>query len=433
MFYEMVNESRTQKSFVDMARGTRTFIAKELWELLEKFMQFMRNLPDLEGANYRAVYDKMTAAGLIKRLLTKRPIVFLNPQDGNVLRAEPLRFQPRSSKWNIVAQTLGNDGEVNLREYISYDEMILSALVNISVPTYFVSDGNKADAYSEPTKPFVPHGVLCGLVGARLEKRGFMEHRFVHRRSACDQNFFDVHHADAFWMANVYADAFPEGKIPTGDEVESKPEIYKNIYVSGINVVYLKKRLALSVVPFIEEAANRGMEKKQTVVASVPPIGAGVWRGSVPARTISDLIVTAVLEYLDNEFKVEKLEHLSALFLPKTDADAYSSFDFHNQIAAIKINSTETSIEVSFKGQSGRILTIFNQSRYVAQLLPTKFTSSLVVAGYAWDSNSYPGNEYWIDAFNSFDPQAALCSCIGQFQNPEVNVNLADPERIKIY
>ena len=434
VFCELVSSSRPKKAIVEMARETRPFVSSELFNLMDNYLQFMMKLPGVEGANYRSVYRGMSPAGLIKRLLTKRPFVFFKGSDHNVLRDDPLICRPGGKRWNQVAMILDkkDEGQPYLQEYISYDEMLLSSCVNMSTPTFYVSDGSLKNPQAKPTKPFIPEGILCGIVGARLTKVGFMEHRFVFPRDDNNKNFNDVHHSDVFWIENVFQEAFPEGKIPTFDEIRSKPDVYREIYKDGINLVYFKKRLGLSIIPFIKEAEARGIEKKRQIVASVPGIGAGVWRGTVASQTIHSLIVNLVLEYFDNDFDLKNLAHLVGLFLPKTDQSFSSSFKPKKQISSITTNSDNNTILVAFKGHEDTI-TIFNQSRYVAQLLPENFQSCLTVSAYAWDGNSYPGNEYWIDFFGSFDPQAILCSLLGQFQNPDVNVQLSNAERIKIY
>ena len=66
-------------------------------------------------------------------------------------------------------------------------------------------------------------------------------------------------------------------------------------------------------------------------------------------------------------------------------------------------------------------------------MLPQEFENCISIASYAFDGNSYPGNEYWRGNMNSFDPQAIYASLLGQFQNPEVNLKMADAERIRVY
>ncbi|CRK95984.1 CLUMA_CG009425, isoform A [Clunio marinus] len=435
VFTHMISDGRTKRDFVKMAQGTRPFLAREVFILMERFMKFMMELPGREGKNYREIYKDMKAPDLVKRLLFKRPIVFFMKDDRTVMRSTPFKLETVANMWKFVAATLEDKGDnfPYLREYLSYDEILLSSLISMSTPTYFVSDGSLGKPF-QTSDDFISQGILCGLVGARLEKENFMEHRFLFPRDSNNLKFDSgVHQADLFWILNVYPEAFPEGKIPALSDVYKKQNIYDGIYVKGINVKYLKKRLSFSVIPLIEEGVARGIEYKSKVVVSVPPIGAGVWKGTVPEATICNLIVTAVLDYLDSTFDPKKLEYLCAIYLPVVDMKIYSCYSNKNQISSIEVNRKDSSIQINFKGIADKQLTIFNQFRYVAQLLPEEFKSCLIVAAYAWDGNSYPGNEYWIDYLTSFDPQAILCSNLGQFQNPEVNTKLADAHRIKTY
>ena len=60
--------------------------------------------------------------------------------------------------------------------------------------------------------------------------------------------------------------------------------------------------------------------------------------------------------------------------------------------------------------------------RAPAEYLDEPFEQCLTVAMYAWDSNSFPGNEYYHGMLSaSGDPAAASCSTISFVQNSEIN------------
>lgn len=410
-----------------MARTTRPFLSSEIWENLDKFMDHMRNLPGEEGMNYRVIYENFSKADLVKRLLFKRPVVFWLANDKFMLRWNGSKIIEGSNKQIEVATKLDiqADGPF-LREYISYDENLLSSLISMSTPTFYVSDGSLKRFPAKLTR-HIDRGILCGLVGARNKKIGFMENRFILPKSSKSS---DVHKSDEFWITTIYSEAFPEGKIPTAEDIKRKPEIYRNIYNEDcVNVVYFEKRLMFSIIPYIQEAIARGIEMQKDIFCSVPPIGGGVWRGKVKAELISKLIVTGVLKFLDSSFDFQSFSHLKALTLPVVHTDVYSSFSFKEKINKITVENREK-IVVTFKDHE---IKIFNKFRYVADFLPKGFENCISIAAYAWDGNSYPGNEYWCGKLSSFDSQAIFCSLLGQFQNPEVNTKIADEERIKIY
>lgn len=412
-----------------MARSTRPFVSSEVWNNLDKFMDHMRSLPGEEGMNYREVYQNFSRADLVKRLFFKRPVVFWKANDAYMLRWDGNKIAEGSNIHADVAKKLEkpSDDSPYLRDYISYDENLLSSLICMSTPTYYFSDGSLKNFQSKPTNQYIDQGILCGLVGARNKKIGFMENRFIFPRSAKSSN---CHKSDDFWIEHVFAEAFPESKIPTIEEIKKSPHVYREIYnEDGVNVIYFEKRLMLSIIPYIREASMRGIEMKQDIFCAVPPIGGGVWRGKVKAELISELIVTGVLKFLDSTFDPLTFHRLKALALPVVTTSIYSSFSLKGNIQKISVTNKEE-ILLSFKDHEVKI---FNKFRYVAEVLPKGFENCLSIAAYAWDGNSYPGNEYWCGKLSSFDSQAIYCSLLGQLQNPEVNTKIADEERIKIY
>lgn len=274
VFYHVVDDIKTKEKLVKMARETRPFMATEIWDLLEDYMDFMKNLSHIEGRNYKVVYENLSKEDFVKRLLFKRPIVFYRKDDLFLMRYHGQEMKINTNCAYKVAKILDPlpDLVPYLREYISYDENLLSSLIGMSSPTYYFNIGAGRSG-SKAKQPHIDEGILCGIVGARNSKKSYMEHRFVFPRN--DNSHINCHLSDSFWIKKVYKDAFPQGIIPTINAIYENKELYKSIYIDGINEVYLEKRLMLSVIPFIREAISRGIENNRNVFCSVPPIGAG--------------------------------------------------------------------------------------------------------------------------------------------------------------
>merc|ERR1719334_1372571 len=61
--------------------------------------------------------------------------------------------------------------------------------------------------------------------------------------------------------------------------------------------------------------------------------------------------------------------------------------------------------------------------RNPAAKLQGDYENCLLTACFAWDSNAFPGNEYWLgNLAASGDPAAAACSTIPFVQNPMINM-----------
>ena len=70
----------------------------------------------------------------------------------------------------------------------------------------------------------------------------------------------------------------------------------------------------------------------------------------------------------------------------------------------------------------GTDITINFSRRDPFDLLEGPDEGKLVVAMFAWDGNSFVGNEYWDGLLSaSGDPAAAACSNIPELLNPDVN------------
>jgi hypothetical protein len=155
-----------------------------------------------------------------------------------------------------------------------------------------------------------------------------------------------------------------------------------------------KARMGITVDVLLLEANARAVEVGKKAYTYVVGLGLGVWQHH-PAQTQYYIeTFTAALEELD-------VPHISTI-----------------EFAWISDIPKKTVDEVSRAASKKGIRIIFSR-RNPAEKLET---DELLVLSYAWDSNSFPGNEYWQGSLcGSGDPAAACMSTIGDLHNPLVN------------
>lgn len=134
----------------------------------------------------KAVYHGMTVSGLVDRLLRKRPLMFMTSADQFLLTNG--MDGAGAEKFDLI----GSEEEAAphlLNDLQSYDEMALSSMLGVSVPTHFINSGDRGNQ-AVPTELEVVGGELVGerherrgiyiaQVGARFERAGRMEYRWM--------------------------------------------------------------------------------------------------------------------------------------------------------------------------------------------------------------------------------------------------------------
>jgi len=373
-----------KQNIAKQAKAVRMLIHPKTHTLLEKFLKYKK----AHGSCIeKAVYQDMDLEAFIARLIEKRPLAFLTKEDHYLLR-------DGKSKGSGGFERIGTNHEkypLIFKDYISYEEMQLGALIGVSVPTYFINDGDRYNR-AVPQEPgtFEQKGIYTALVGARFEKPGLMEwqHMVVTKEQNRRKNGYGANNIAnpllLLWE-EFYGFTFPTYQEALDDTTGRFIPIDDGFFDSAV----YKKRLEYVIEPFLRDANDRADRADKKAYVRVFGIGLGVW------KLIDDQVILMLQVYADL-LENESFPHIS-------DID-FSHF--RAELPQENING----IKLHFSKHNP------------ARILEGNDTGKLLVSCYAWDSNAYPGNEYWLGHLTaSGDPAAACCSTIAELQNPEIN------------
>jgi len=219
----------------------------------------------------------------------------------------------------------------------------------------------------------------------------------------------------------MWADFFGEECIPTYTEIDqimSRPEddpqrvaLLKEKYylhkpssyhqAKYFNVAIYKKRMRITVDLFLGDANERGREAGKQSYCHVVGLGLGVWQ----VVTLQGLWLLEVFAEALNEGLYQYISDVDFSWFPPE----FVTCGGKEHRESIK------NVRISFS------------KRNPADKFGPEDENKLLVAMYAWDGNSYPGNEYWGGMLTaSGDPAAACCSTIPELQNPDINVGFLE-------
>lgn len=431
-----------------MAGGVTPIVDASVWRLLEVFLCFKSK----EGTRTeRQLYTEMCGdpSALFTRLLRNRPISFWGKDDRYVLptlvdECGNLQDQNWGGYNGPAFEAIGCDDEKHpllLQDYLSYDEMAISALVSVWVPTPFINNGDRnSNCVTGVDGSFQTSGMMFGSVGARLVKEGFMEAK--HMLISATQNTAEHGYGPSReGLLSLWADWYGVPYFPTFDEVHAimqtprSPtrfhcikkecywcremvgeawtyqmrsycrqcmEYYGTISNSSDLPRYLDKtvyavRMRRVIEPFLLKASEAGVSHGAAGAhVRVKGLGLGVWQ-------LDPIQEEIMMDVYADVLRSRNLAGISVL--------EFAWFPSAKLVAGVGDKQ-------SFPGSGNHSVEIrFTECGFAAPV-----GERLLIAMYAWDGNSYPGNEWWSGRLGSTDDSAAAsCSLISSLQHPVIN------------
>jgi len=224
--------------------------------------------------------------------------------------------------------------------YQTYDEMQLSALLCVSVPTHFINNGSRFNK-SIPGKAgtFIPSGICLAQVGPRFEKPGFMEyaHLVVTETQNTTQNGYGLQ-GDPLLLA--WAAFYGLSHLPTYDEfftdtanlsIPIKSKTHSNTF-AFLNPALYKMRIQSTARVALLEANRRAQESNAVAYCHIVGLGLGVWKLDNKQHDI----------YVDTFIETAKVLHLPYV------GDIYFTYLEKHQSPAHITSQSGNSIQLHF-------------------------------------------------------------------------------------
>ena len=508
------SSSSSSSSIVSMARKVHPIGLTKYLQLINDFLTYKKKYGTIYEQNY---YENLTFELFCERLMISRPIVFYTGQDLYLLRdgSDGVGGFDNIGKHQINKL----NKKLTLEDYLSYDEIQISSLFSVSVPTSFINSGSRSNrGQKSNNNDYIVDGIYVGSVGARFERVERMEWCFIiitpeqntiengyginttTTTAATTITTSELENLETVQIVNpkkeylqIWANFYElENGFPTYNEIiklrNESPEEFHNKYLDcsprGDQTVYLNKeiyikRMKYVIQSFLLDANQRAFERNEEInqkrinsenISTSNP----TTTAATATTTTNTTITTNNNNENDNENNIsESTIQISAYVRPVglgLGVWQIHSFQTELYLEAYAQVLREISlphisvIEFLWIGQSsntscggvrnGEIFTdtksnnpiqiYFTRNDPASPFLQQSYHNYggddhvtreyLLVSQYAWDGNSYPGNEYWLGQLTaSGDPAAACCSYISELQNPSINSEAFQFDRFRFF
>ncbi|KAM0712223.1 hypothetical protein Q7P37_011317 [Cladosporium fusiforme] len=365
------------------AKATHILTHPRYPDLLNAFLSHKRAHG---SAHERALYADLTWQQLAARLLHARPMTFMGSNDATMLRDGTILDSKACQEWDRNGTDMQHfNTHLTLEHYLSYDEIMLSSLLGVSGPSFFINTGSRGNCARPSQKgSFQDRGIIIGLVGARFERKHRMDSVHILPPPHAGEKTPPLQDPAVSAMIRNFF----------GAQRDATLDFDKAMY---------RGRCRVTADMFLLEANARAQEADKKAHAYVVGLGLGVWQ----------------YYHQQREWYVSVFEEAIA----ELDLDSVGTVEF----AYIQNLPEEVEQSVIDTGLKKGIKVLFSR-RDPAEKLEG---DELLVLSYAWDGNAFPGNEYWTGSLaGSGDPAAACMSTIGELHNVLVNPELTN--RIKV-
>lgn len=381
----------SQEEVLDDAASTCIVVHERFPALVDAFLEYKRKY----GSQYeQTLYANMNYPSLTRRLIEKRPLVFMGPADFTVLRDGSRLGSTENYKErdDVGTDEQGQNRYLKLHEYLSYDEIMLGSLIGVSGQSHFWNDGGRYNQ-GRPGQQgmFEERGVIIGLVGPRFERPGRMDSVFClspERQRALvgtgPEKGMDER------LQDIFRKFFEERHEPIFDR-------------DGLDWAMYRARIRLTADILLLEADRRAKAAKRPAHVYVIGLGLGVWSmDQEQPRHFVDAFQHSTIACLAGRKHCIRVIEFAYITVPP---------------------ATQQAAELTGQRLEPPVMLLFS-NRNPAEKLET---DDLLVLSYAWDGNAFPGNEYWCGSLSgSGDPAAACMSTISELHNPIVNPGFLD-------